>query len=267
MHPTVITGRDNSLLRRAREVRDGKEEELIFIEGLRLCEEAWRSGLQLEAVIFSEQIARKEKAANLLRELAKICNQLASVSERLLATISYTKTPQGIIALATRPKSHPDSLLPRNNQPPLVIVMHRLNNPVNVGAILRSAEAAGATGAIATKHTTDPFSAKALRGSMGSAFRLPTWIGPDYLEVLNWCVMRGIHTVCAELKTATLYTDINWTSSRALIVGPEATGLTPEEVSAADASVKIPMQGEVESLNVAVAAGVLLYEAARQRRH
>ncbi len=266
MDPTVITSRNNSLLRRAREVRDGKVAEWIFIEGLRLCEEALRSGLQVETVIFSEQLVRKEKAAKLLRELATICNKVVSVSESLLATISYTKTPPGIIALAMRPKSQPDSLLPDHNQPPLLVVMHRLNNPVNVGAILRSAEAAGATGAVATKHTTDPFSAKALRGSMGSAFRLPMWIGPDYSEVLNWCVKRNIHTVCAELNAATLYTDINWRSSKALIVGPEATGLTPKEISAADATVRIPMQGEVESLNVAVAAGVLLYEAARQRR-
>src|SRR5882762_8086891 len=102
MKPTIITSRHNSLLRHARAARDGQMTELIFVEGLRLCEEALVSGLDIEAVIYSEEIAQKERAANLLAELSRICDCLASVSEKLLATISYTKTPQGIIALAAR---------------------------------------------------------------------------------------------------------------------------------------------------------------------
>ena len=98
----TITSRDNSLLRRARAVRDGKVTESIFIEGLRLCEEALSSELKIEAVIYSQEIARKERAAHLIDELGKVCEKLASVNEKLLASISYTKTPQGIIALALR---------------------------------------------------------------------------------------------------------------------------------------------------------------------
>ena len=100
----MITGRDNSLLRRARAVRDGKVDELIFVEGLRLCEEALRSELRIEAVIYSEEIASKERAARLIDELGKVSERVASVSENLLASISYTKTPQGIVALAARPE-------------------------------------------------------------------------------------------------------------------------------------------------------------------
>ena len=266
MQPTIITSRENSLLRRARAVGDGQETELIFVEGLRLSEEALRSGLDIEAVIYSEEIAQKERAANLLGELSRICDRLASVSEKLLATISYTKTPQGIIALAARPVSGQTRLQISDHAPPLLVVMHGINNPVNVGAIVRSAEAAGVTGVITTEHTTDPFSPKALRGAMGSAFRLPFWMGSGYSDILEWCRQRGIVTVCADVEAATLFTDIDWKRSRALIVGPEATGLTRDEVTAAGQSVKIPMQGSVESLNVAVAAAVLLYEAARQRK-
>jgi TrmH family RNA methyltransferase len=265
MKPTIITSRDNSLLRCARAVRDGQMTDLIFVEGLRLCEEALSSGLNIEAVIYSEEIAQKERAVNLLRELSRICDRLASVSEKLLATISYTKTPQGIIALAARPVSGQARLQIGEDASPLLVVMHGINNPVNVGAIVRSAEAAGVTGVITTEHTTDPFSPKALRGAMGSAFRLPFWLGPGYSDVLAWCRQRGIDTVGADVAAATLYTDIDWKRSRALIVGPEATGLAPDEVAAAVQSVKIPMQGNVESLNVAVAASIVLYEAARQR--
>ena len=261
----MITSRDNSLLRRARAVRDGKLHELIFVEGLRLCEEALRSRLAIEAVIYSEEIARKERAAHLIEGLGKVCNRLVSVSEKLLASISYTETPQGIVALASRPLMDEARFKSAQPEPPLLVVMHGINNPVNVGAILRTAEAAGASGAITTQHSTDPFSPKALRGAMGSAFRLPIWTGPTYADVLAWCSGRGIHTVCADPEALTSYTDIDWTAPCALIVGPESSGLQPDEISAAADAVKIPMQGHVESLNVAVATGIILYEAARQR--
>jgi RNA methyltransferase, TrmH family len=266
MKPAIITSRDSSLLRRARAVRDGQITELIFVEGLRLCEELLSSRLNIEAVIYSEEIAQKERAAKVLAELSKICDRLASVSEKLLATTSYTKTPQGLIALAARPTSGQARLSVSDDAPVLLVVMHGINNPVNVGAIVRSAEAAGVTGVITTEHTADPFSPKALRGAMGSAFRLPFWMGAKYLDMLAWCSGHGIETVCADVEAATLYTDIDWRRSRALVVGPEATGLTPDEVAAARRAVKIPMQGDVESLNVAVAAAIVLYEAARQRK-
>src|SRR5213594_185414 len=98
-----ITSRDNSLLRRARAVRDGKIDESIFVEGVRLCEEALTSGLHIEAVIYSEEITRKQRAAELIESLTSVSKKVASTSERLLASISYTKTPQGIVVLASRP--------------------------------------------------------------------------------------------------------------------------------------------------------------------
>ena len=100
-----ITSRDNSLLRQARAVRDGKIDELIFVEGLRLCEEAQRSNLEIEAVIVSEELMRKERAAQAIAELSRVSKRTASVSEKLLESISYTKTPQGIVVLAERPDS------------------------------------------------------------------------------------------------------------------------------------------------------------------
>ena len=260
-----VTSRDNSLLRQARAVRDGKLDELIFVEGLRLCEEAQRSNLEIEAVIVSEELMRKERAAQAIAELSRVSKRTASVSEKLLESISYTKTPQGIVVLAHRPDSSEERLaagLPAN---PLLVVLHQINNPVNVGAILRTAEAAGATGVITTKNTSDPFSPKSLRGAMGSAFRLPIWSGPTYDEVIEWCRTRGIATVCSDAEADTDYTDLDWTRAIALMLGPESTGFTAEELMNADRSVKITMRGQTESLNVSVAAGILLFEANRQR--
>ncbi len=185
-----ITSRDNSLLRQARAVRDGKIDDLIFVEGLRLCEEAQRSRLEIEAVIVSEELMRKERAAAAIAELSRVSKRVGSVSEKLLASISYTKTPQGIIVLAQRPEASEQRLAASLNSNSLLVVLHQINNPVNVGAILRTAEAAGATGVITTRNTSDPFSPKSLRGAMGSAFRLPIWSGPAYMEMIEWCRKR-----------------------------------------------------------------------------
>ena len=260
-----ITSRDNSLLRQARAVRDGKIDELIFVEGLRLCEEAERSHLNIDAVIVSEELLRKERAEHAIADLSRVSKRTASVSEKLLESISYTKTPQGIVVLAERPDSSEDRLATSVVATPLLVVLHQINNPVNVGAILRTAEAAGATGVITTKNTSDPFSPKSLRGAMGSAFRLPIWSGPSFEEAVEWCRERGIVTACADAEADTDYTDLDWTRASALFLGPESTGFTAQELMNADRRVKIPMKGLAESLNVSVAAGVLLFEASRQR--
>jgi RNA methyltransferase, TrmH family len=260
-----ITSRDNSLLRQARAVRDGKIDELIYVEGLRLCEEAYRSRLAIEAVIVSEELARKERAAGVINELSQVSRRSASVSEKLLESISYTKTPQGIVVLAQRPEASEKRLAASLETNPLLVVLHQLNNPVNVGAILRTAEAAGATGVITTKNTSDPFSPKSLRGAMGSAFRLPIWSGPSYDEVIEWCRKHEIATVCADVEATNAYTEVDWTKPHAVLLGPESAGFTDGELERADKRVTIPMRGSAESLNVSVAAGILLFEAARQR--
>ena len=261
----LIVSRDNSLLRRAREVRDGTARESIYVEGLRLCEEALRSNLNLEAVIYSEQIARKDRAANLIHELESVSAKSASVSEKLLESISYTKTPQGIIVLAARPQLTETQFKTAQPHDPLLVILHGINNPVNLGAILRTAEAAGATGVIATEGTSDPYSPKSLRGAMGAAFRLPIWTNAAFPQVIDWCRTHRIKTASAVAKAARSYVDLDWRTPTALVMGPESAGLSGAEVAATDESVHIPMQGSTESLNVAVAAGILLYEAHRQR--
>lgn len=262
-----ITSRDNALLRLARAVRDGKNTEYIFVEGLRLCEEALRSALEIEAVIISEELLQKQRMANAIATLDQAAHRSASVSEKLLESISYTKTPQGIVVLARRPDSSEKRLSSTLNNNALLVVLHQINNPVNVGAILRTAEAAGAGGVITTRNTSDPFSPKSLRGAMGSAFRLPIWSGLTYEKMIEWCRKRQIATICADAEAPLTHTEYDWTQATALILGPESTGLTEAETKSASQVVSIPMHGAVESLNVSVAAGILLFEAARQRSH
>jgi len=260
-----ITSRDNSLLRKARAVRDGKDNEHIFVEGLRLCEEAVQSNLEVYAVIISAELAGKDRVKTRIEEITSRSQRIGFVSEKLLESISFTKTPQGIVLLAQRPEAGKAELQRRLGPTPLVLVLHQMNNPVNVGAIVRTAEAGGVTGIITTSNTNDPFSPKALRGAMGSAFRLPFWTNASFTEALELCRENDIATVATAVRSGITYTELDWTSPRALILGPESTGLSTEELAATDEIITIPMRRPVESLNVSVASGIVIYEAARQR--
>jgi TrmH family RNA methyltransferase len=265
MTSETINSRQNPLARRARGVRDGREKESVFVEGVRLCEEALRAPVVFEAVLYTRTLTEDERGSALLERLRAVCQHTHVVSAEVLESVSDTKTPQGIVALARRPRTGRE-VLEQALSVPLFVVMHRANNPSNAGAALRVAEAAGATGVIFTEGSTDPLSPKSLRGSMGSAFRLPLWTGPTLAEALEWCAARAIHTVATAADAPSLHTELDWTVPRAVLLGPEAGGLNVDELRAAGEAVRIPMRASVESLNLATALAVLLYEAARQRR-
>jgi TrmH family RNA methyltransferase len=261
-----ITSRQNSLVRLARQTREGKAPGLIFAEGLRLCEEVARAGLAVNAVLFTDDFIRNERAAELVRTLSARAEKPAAVSRDVIEHLSDTKTPQGVVCVARRPAADRRAFESAAQGQPLVVVLHRVNNPSNAGAMLRVAEAAGASGVVATRQTADLFSPKALRGAMGSTFRLPLWTGADFGEVLGWCADRGIQTFGTSLGATRTHTEVDWTRPSAVILGSEGSGLDESETRAARETIRIPMRAPVESLNVAAALAVVLYEAARQRQ-
>lgn len=260
----LITSRKNQLVQRARNVRDGRERESVFVEGLRLCEEALRAGVAFDFVLHTRPLEESARGSRLLARLHEVCPRAVAVSDDVLESVSDTKTPQGVVAIVRRPQSGPE-VLERVTLTPLVVILHGANNPSNAGAALRVAEAAGATGLVITKGSVDLFSPKSLRGSMGSAFRLPVWAGATFEEALAWCDVRGIRTVATGASARAIHTELDWTTPRAVVLGPEAGGLTDEEVRACVESLRIPMREPVESLNLTTALAVVLYEAARQR--
>jgi len=267
MTDKMIKSRSNAMVKYARAVRDGKHRGQIFLEGLRLCEEA-RDSLSVDDirdVIYTERISRDERGAELLRTLRESGKPLTLVSESVFASICNMKSPEGIVILATRPDTKHSSSLIISGEVSLLVILHRINNPSNAGAILRTAEATGVTGAIVTEGTTDIFAPKALRGAMGSSLRLKIWTDANFFKAIEFCRKQAIRVVCAELHAEHSHTEIDWTVPIALVVGSEATGLEPDEIAAADESLTIPMRPPVESLNVAVATGIILFEAARQR--
>ncbi len=263
-----ITSRDNQRLKFARKVADGRVKDAIFIEGARLAEEVIRAEIEIFDVLITENFRKTERGQKILRNLDDKTEHFAEISERIFNSVSDTKHSQGIIIIAAKPaagKSIIEANLRKNERPlPLFILLHQINNPSNLGAILRTAEAAGVSGVITTENSADVFSPKALRGAMGAAFRLPVWTNADFFEALSWSKEKNLISVCADVNAEKSYLDIDWKKPRLLIFGSEAHGLNSEERRQIDESLIIPMENNVESLNLAVSCGVILFEAKRQ---
>jgi TrmH family RNA methyltransferase len=253
----AIASRDNTKLKLARSVRDGREPSLIFIEGIRLFDEAVRSGLDIQHVLISSDVSDPVKLAELPVTQRSTAVKVAS---RLFDSISDTASSQGVLALAAKPIHRvPD--LPFG----LMVLLHNVNNPSNLGAVVRTAEAAGVAGLITTTGSADAFSPKALRASMGSAFRLPIVEGLDFDDAIAWARKRGLVSTAADISGESSYLEVDLKIPRLVIFGSEAHGLDDRELASIDEKILIPMENEVESLNLAVSSGIILFEAKRQR--
>lgn len=261
-----ITSRDNQRLKQARKARDGKIRDAVFVEGVRLAEETLRSAVSIREVFYTEAFAENERGKDLLKSFSTRRIEIFEVSEQILNSFSDTKNSQGIVLIAAKPETGQTEIetnLKRNF--PLVLLLHEINNPSNLGAILRTAEAAGASGAILTKNSVNAFSPKALRASMGAAFRVPVWENAEFSHILSWAKKKNLISVCADVNAEKSYTEIDWKKPRLLIFGSEAHGLSLSERSEIEESLIILMENDVESLNLAVSCGIILFEAKRQR--
>ena len=248
----AVTSRSNPLVARLRALKSRADADLALVEGPKLLQEAVAAG-----------IAIVEVAAAPDASVPAVPVPVRRVAADVLASLSEMETSQGVLAIARRP-SFDEAALYRGV--PLVLVAAGVQNPGNLGGLLRTAEAAGATGAYLTDGCADPFSWKALRGSMGSAFRLPHVRRVDVFDVLDRLERRGL-TVAAAVAGGSPYDGVDLRGPVAILLGPEGAGLPAEVERRASVRMGVPMQGPVESLNVGVAAGVLLFEAARQRRN
>lgn len=263
-----ITSRDNQRLKFARKVGDGRVKDAIFIEGLRLAEEVLRANLTITDVLFTEGFRQTERGQKFLQKIETRTADFAEVSDKIFNSLSDTKNSQGIIVIVAKPptgKIIVETDLQNNKREfPLVILLHQINNPSNLGAILRTAEAVDAGGVILTENSADVFSPKALRGAMGASLRMPIWTNADFFEVLDWAKEKNLTSICADVNSEKSYLEVDWKKPRLLIFGSEARGLSAEERRAVDEDLIIPMENGVESLNLAVSCGVILFESNRQ---
>lgn len=255
-----ITSSDNSRLVNVRKIRDGKDRSHIFIEGKRLAIEAFRSSIEIEESFISDLFDDDE----LLEKIRKRVSKISVVSERLFKSIADTNEPQGIIFIAKRPIATQLSTTLITAKLPLVIYLNEINNPSNLGAIVRTAEAAGAAGVIVSRNSADVFSPKSIRASMGSSFRIQIWENATFDETINWAKRTRLRVIAADISAKTKYTEIDWKQPYLLVFGSEAHGLSYGQLSVVDEKFLIPMENQVESLNLGVSAGIILFEARRQ---
>ncbi|MFZ3341631.1 MAG: RNA methyltransferase [Terriglobales bacterium] len=268
-HPSPIrlrpvTGRHNARLKELRQAFRRAEltsEGECAIEGVKLIEEALRHAQKVVAVFFSE--SARPLAEKLLPQIGERTETLV-LPDALFKSIVPSETPQGLAALVKLQSFSSEQLLDWSDRGPLVAVAG-LQDPGNLGTIMRSAEAFGAAGIFLTEGTVSPYNSKALRGSAGSIFRLP-FVQLASAKLIPLLKARKIRLLATSSHKGTPLAEANWTPPLAIFIGNEGAGLPREILHQMDETLVIPQAEPVESLNAGVAAGIVLYEAARSRK-
>jgi TrmH family RNA methyltransferase len=258
----VISSRTNARVKQLRAAFQGHARlggGMVAIEGDHLLEEALRSGMVLKTVFVSER-----------REVPKIVPrgvEVMRLTEEVFRSVVETQSPQGVAALLVPPVWVLDDVMGSGEGSPLILIAVGLQDPGNLGTLVRSAEAFGATGVLATPGTVSAWNQKALRASVGSVFRVPVVaVEASEMQGLKERGVRLIAAVGSDGVDVTAAHEMDFSGACAVMIGNEGAGLAAEWMEMSDARVTIPCPGPVESLNAAVAGSLLLYEASRQRR-
>ncbi|AGK97911.1 TrmH family RNA methyltransferase [Clostridium pasteurianum] len=256
----VIKSKDNSTIKEIKKLQEKKYRNLynkFIVEGFRFVSEALDSKFHVCYIIISETIEEKFKKLR-LNEKVKDDTKLIKVSESILKSICSTDNPQGIAAVV----SNKETIMDYNEG--FYILADKIQDPGNMGTIIRTADAAGAKGVIITKGAVDIYNGKALRSTMGSIFKIPIILDEDLKHVKS-LKQQGFKIVTSSLDTEYNFYDVDLTGKIIIVVGNEGSGISEEIYSLSDEKVKIPMPGNTESLNVGIAAGIMMFEAVRQK--
>lgn len=247
--------------------RERRKDGVFIVEGIRMYEEAPENRIKETYVSekFLKQLqGEKGKGQDILKKLQKTGYE--EVSEDVFLKMSDTQTPQGILCVLERPTYNIEEMLQTEKEKaPLLLVLEDLQDPGNLGTILRTGEGAGVNGVIMSRDTVDIYNPKTIRSTMGSIYRVPHIYVQDLIPVLDTLSQNGVHTYAAHLSGETYYNAFDFKQGTAFIIGNEGNGLKKETADRAESYLKIPMEGKVESLNAAMSAGLLVYEAHRQR--
>lgn len=257
-------GRVKQLIQWQKKRKSRDEDGVFLVEGIRMFVEAPEENV--EAVYVSESFYNRRREE---LSLDKWGSRLEVLSDSVFAHVSDTKTPQGVLLVMKQMKYEAEEIMKpiaESGKAPLLMVLDNLQDPGNLGTILRAGEAAGVTGVVMSRDCVDIYNPKVIRSTMGSIYRMPFVYVEDLTETVIQMNKSGIHTYAAHLKGKNSYDKEDYTCGTAFLIGNEGNGLRDEVADAAEIYVKIPMCGSVESLNAAVASSVLMFEAARQRR-
>ena len=243
----------------AKKARLRREQGVFLVEGVRMFEELPAKWIRKTFV--SEDFLQSKQHRELLDE--KGINY-EEVTDSVFAHMSDTCAPQGVLCIAKQPSYSLEELF--EGELTHLLVLENIQDPGNLGTMFRVGEGAGVTGIIMNGGCVDLFSPKTVRSTMGSIFRVPYFISEKLNKTLERCKQVGIKVYAAHLKGESYYDRLDYRKGTAFLIGNEGSGLTEALIKEADVYVKIPMEGQVESLNAAMAAGILMYEVNRQRR-
>lgn len=262
----LISSRSNKTIKYLKSLslaRNRQKDGKFLIEGVRIIEEAMERAGCIEMLIITPHASTDDRAAALVESARERGIETLWVADRVADYISDTRTNQGVLALV-KPVDFTDEDL-ESGQIPLVVVAHMLQDPGNLGNIIRVSEAAGVGGVVTTPGTVDLYNPKALRSTMGSIFRLPSMRTESLEEFVSVYKAKGYKVVAAMVSAKTHYFDYDFSKPTILLLGQEGTGLPLEACALTDMQISIPMATMMDSLNVASAASVLIYEAVRQK--
>ncbi len=261
-----ITSKDNFAVKRLKQLEAKKYRDrlnLFVLEGPTVLTEALNENLELEFAVYNDSFAESEKGGELLEALAYKKAELYQADDRLFSMISGTESPQGILAVIEKPEWNAEILSePGRN----FIVMDRVQDPGNMGTIIRTAEAAGFSGLVVIKGSTDPYSGKVSRAAAGALVRMPVFFAESPDELVMMMKNAGKKLVCTSPRSDKWHFEIDIAEDTAIVIGNEASGVCDEIFSNADITAGIPMEGKTESLNAAIAASLMMYESLRQRK-
>lgn len=261
-----VSGQKDPVVQLLRELtgEDGRKRRgQFFAEGDELVRRAFDFGGKVESLVLTERFAASPQVAGLLERAAQARTEVYSATEGLLAKILEAKpTPECLAIVERRIASLADMFAAAC---PLVAMVEHGENADNLGMLLRSTDALGVDGVILAADTTDPFSRRVVRGSRGAVFTVPICIQHDSAKPIAEAKKQGLQVVATSARSDIAYTAVDYTKPTMIVVGNEHVGISETVRGLADAVVRIPMRGRINSLNIAVAASLALYEAVRQR--
>jgi len=241
--------------------RARKRSGLFLIEGQRELSLAIKGGYEIQTVLFQPEIISKDK----LQQLLSIDAEYIEVSKEVYQRIAYRENTQGVIALVKQKQLHLNSLI-LNTDSPLILVAEAPEKPGNIGALLRTADAANVDAVLIANPKTDMFNPNIIRSSVGCIFTNNIATGST-ADIITFLKQQNISIYCAALQSSVSYAAQDYRNATAIVVGTEAEGLSDEWLHNSTKNIIIPMHGEIDSMNVSVAAGILIFEAVRQRQN
>lgn len=262
---TPITSLQNQRVKDAIKLRDRRQrtkQGRMLIDGARELGRAIDAGIELLEVFVCESLCHTDEARRALPRLESSGAELLPVTPEVFAKLAFGDRAEGVLGVARTPTPRLDEL--RLPDEPLVAVAENIEKPGNLGAVLRSADAAGVSAVLAAGSGTDLYNPNVIRASLGTIFTLPVAVAPE-MEILAWLRERKFRVFAARVDAEKLYTEVSYSGAAAIVLGSEAAGLTDAWSGDGVTPIKLPMCGAADSLNISAAAAVLFYEALRQR--